>query len=303
MGKKKKDNKDKQAKPESKAKALPERQPVSVRDLLRVGPDFDLSQVDPRHVVAGPEDKELARAEVAALEAEVTGLQERLYAESKGGGKRRLLVVMQGMDTSGKGGAAKAIDRISEPIGLRMASFGAPTKEELRHHYLWRIEKALPPVGSIGIFDRSHYEDVLIVRVRNLVPPDVWGARYDEINAWEKKLSDGGLVLLKCMLHISKEEQQARLLARLMEPDKNWKYNPGDVDERLLWDQYQEAYQAALTQCSTDYAPWYVIPADRKWHRDWLLAHLVAETLREMNPQYPAIDYDVKTEIGRVQAS
>lgn len=279
------------------------RQTPSVRDLLRVGPGFDLGAIDARRVVAGPADKETARAEAAALEAEVTALQERLFAESKGGGKRRLLVVLQGMDTSGKGGAVKAIDRVSEPIGLRMTSFGAPTKEELRHHYLWRIEKALPPVGSIGIFDRSHYEDVLIVRVRNLVPPEVWEGRYDEINAWEKKLADGGLVFLKCMLHISPAEQQERLLARLMEPDKNWKYNPGDVDERQLWDQYQAAYQAALTRCSTDCAPWYVIPADRKWHRDWLLTQLVAETLREMNPQYPPVAYDVQAEMARVRAS
>ncbi|HRO24474.1 MAG TPA: polyphosphate kinase 2 family protein, partial [Promineifilum sp.] len=252
---------------------------------------------------AGPGDKVMARAESLALEPEITALQERLFAESKGGGKRRLLVVLQGMDTSGKGGAVKAIDRVCEPIGLRVAGFGAPTKEELRHHYLWRINKALPPAGSIGIFDRSHYEDVLIVRVRNLVPEDVWSGRYDEINDWEKKLADSGLVFIKCMLHISKAEQQARLLARLEEPDKRWKYNPGDVDERELWDKYQEAYQVALTRCSTDYAPWYVIPADRKWHRDWLLTQLVAETLREMDPQYPAVGYDVETEIGRVQSS
>ena len=296
MGNKKK-TKDKK---QETAAAAP---PASVRDLLRVGPGFDLSQADARRIVAGPVDKVQARAEALALEAEVTELQERLYAESKGGGTRRLLVVLQGMDTSGKGGAAKAIDRVSEPIGLRMASFGPPTREEKRRHYLWRIEKALPPVGSIGIFDRSHYEDVLIVRVRNLVPPEVWGGRYDEINAWEKKLVDGGLVLLKCMLHISREEQQQRLLDRLADPTKHWKYNPGDVDERLLWDQYQEAYQAALTNCSTDYAPWYVIPADRKWHRDWLLSQLVAETLREMNPQYPRTDFDVALETERVRAS
>ena len=277
--------------------------PASIRDLLRVGPGFDLGAVDARRVVAGPGDKETARAEALALEPEVTTLQERLYAESKGGGKRRLLVVLQGMDTSGKGGAVRAIDRVCEPIGLRMTSFGAPTKEELRHHYLWRINKALPPAGSIGIFDRSQYEDVLIVRVRNLVPEDMWSGRYDEINAWEKKLSDGGLVFLKCMLHISRAEQQERLLARLEEPDKRWKYNPGDVDERLLWDSYQAAYQVALTRCSTEYAPWYVIPADRKWHRDWLLTRLIAETLREMDPQYPTIDYDVETEIARVKAS
>ncbi len=276
---------------------------MSVRDLLRVGPKFDLRAVDTRRVVAGPTDKTAARAEAAALEAEVTELQERLYAESKAGGKRRLLIVLQGMDTSGKGGSVKAIDRVMEPIGLRITGFGAPTKEELRHHYLWRIKKALPPPGSVGIFDRSHYEDILIVRVRNLVPPEVWGERYDEINAWEKKLVDGGMTLLKVMLHISKQEQQERLLARLADPLKHWKYNPGDVDERLLWDDYQEAYQAAITRCSTDYAPWYVIPADRKWHRDWLLTHMVAETLREMNPQYPTMEYDVATEVERVRNS
>lgn len=278
-------------------------QNLSVRDLLRVGPDFQLSAVDARRIVAGPADKAEARAAAAALEGEVTEWQERLFAESKGGGQRRLLIVLQGMDTSGKGGAAKAIDRISEPIGLRMRSFGPPTREEKRRHFLWRINRALPPVGSIGIFDRSHYEDVLIVRVRNLVPEDIWSGRYDEINDWEKKLTDGGLVFLKCMLHISKEEQQQRLLDRLADPTKHWKYNPGDVDERQLWDQYQEAYQVALTRCSTDYAPWYVIPADRKWHRDWLLSNLVAETLREMNPQYPPTDFDVEVEKARVENS
>ncbi len=277
--------------------------PPTVRDLLRVGPDFDLKAVDPRRVLAGPNDKVLARAEAAALEGEVTGLQERLFAESKDGGKRRLLIVLQGMDTSGKGGAVKAIDRVCEPIGLRMTNFGAPTKEEKRRHFLWRIDRAMPPAGAIGIFDRSHYEDVLIVRVRNLVPEDVWSGRYDEINAWEQKWSEQGVVFLKCMLHISKEEQQQRLLDRLADPSKHWKYNPGDVDERQLWDQYQAAYQAALTRCSTTFAPWYVIPADRKWHRDWLLTQLVAETLREMNPQYPTMDFDVAAEKARLAAA
>jgi len=276
---------------------------ASVRDLLRVAPDFDLRAADARRIVAGPDDKARARAEALTLEDEVTHLQERLYAEMKGGGRQRLLVVLQGMDTSGKGGAVKAIGRISEPVGLRVAGFGPPTKEELRHHYLWRINKALPPAGSIGVFDRSHYEDVLIVRVRNLVPPDVWGARYDEINAWEKKLSDGGLTILKVMLHISRDEQRQRLLDRLDDPTKYWKYNPGDVDERELWDLYQEAYQAALTKCSTDVAPWFVVPADRKWHRDWLLSHLLVETLREMAPQYPPVDFDVAVEKERVRAS
>ena len=277
--------------------------PPSVRELLRVGPGFDLAAVDARRVVAGPKDKVAALAEVGALEAEVGELQERLYAESRGGGKRRLLVVLQGMDTSGKGGAIKALDRITEPLGTRIAQFGAPTKAELKKHYLWRIEQKLPPPGTIGVFDRSHYEDVLVVRVRNLVPAEAWEKRYDEINAWEKKWADDGIVFLKCMLYISPEEQKERLLARLAEPDKQWKYRPGDVDDRLLWDDFMQAYQVALTRCSTDHAPWYVIPADRKWHRDWLLTHLAAETLREMNPHYPPTEFDVTAETARVMAS
>ena len=276
---------------------------ASVRDLLRVGPEFDLSAVDARRIVAGPKDKVQALAEVGALEGEVGHWQERLYAESRGGGKRRLLILLQGMDTSGKGGAIKAIDRISEPLGLRIAQFGAPTKAELKKHYLWRIEQKLPEPGTIGIFDRSHYEDVLVVRVRNLVPPEEWEKRYDEINAWEKKWADDGIVFLKCMLFISPAEQKERLLARLAEPDKQWKYRPGDVDDRLMWKDFMQAYQVALTRCSTDTAPWYVIPADRKWHRDWLLTQLVAETLREMNPQYPATSFDVAAEKARVMAS
>ena len=276
---------------------------ASVRDLLRVGPGFDLSAIDARRIVAGPKDKVQALAEVGALEVEVGDWQERLYAESRGGGRRRLLILLQGMDTSGKGGAIKAIDRISEPLGLRIAQFGAPTKAELKKHYLWRIEQKLPEPGTIGIFDRSHYEDVLVVRVRNLVPPAEWEKRYDEINAWEKKWADDGVVFLKCMLLISPEEQKERLLARLAEPDKHWKYRPGDVDDRLLWPDFMEAYRVALARCSTDHAPWYVIPADRKWHRAWLLTQLVAETLREMNPQYPTTSFDVAAEQARVMAS
>ena len=277
--------------------------PPSVRDLLRVGPEFDVAAVDARRIVAGPKDKAAALAAVGALEGEVSDLQERLYAESRGGGRRRVLVVLQGMDTSGKGGAIKALDRITEPLGTRIAQFGAPTKAELKKHYLWRIEQKLPPPGTIGVFDRSHYEDVLVVRVRNFVPPEEWEKRYDEINAWEKKWADDGIVFLKCMLFISPEEQKERLLARLAEPDKRWKYRPGDVDDRLLWGDFMQAYQVALTRCSTVYAPWYVIPADRKWHRDWLLTQLVAETLREMDPQYPATTFDVAAETARVLAS
>jgi len=276
---------------------------ASVRDLLRVGPGFKLAELDARRIVAGPADKATAQAAVGALEHEVGEWQERLYAEAKGGGKRRLLVVLQGMDTSGKGGAIKAIDRVSDPLGTRIAQFGAPTKAELKRHFLWRIEQKLPPPGTLGIFDRSHYEDVLVVRVRNLVPAAEWEGRYDEINAWEKKWADDGIIFLKCMLHISPDEQRERLLARLEDPAKHWKYRPGDVDDRMLWGDFQAAYQAALTRCSTEHAPWYVIPADRKWHRDWLLTQMVVESLREMNPQYPPTTFDVKAEMARVRAA
>jgi PPK2 family polyphosphate:nucleotide phosphotransferase len=275
----------------------------SIRDLLRVRPGFKLAEFDTRQIVAGPSDKEQAREEALAFETQVTALQERLFAASKGGSKQRLLIVLQGMDTSGKGGAVKAFDRITEPLGTHITAFGPPTKEELSHHFLWRIEKALPPPGTIGIFDRSHYEDVLIVRVRNLVPPDVWEMRYDEINAWEKEWAENGVVFLKCMLHVSKDEQKQRLLARLADPTKHWKYNPGDVDERRLWDEYQKAYQVMLDRCSTPVAPWFVVPADRKWHRNWLLSNLIAETLTEMDPQYPPTTFDVEVETARLKAS
>jgi PPK2 family polyphosphate:nucleotide phosphotransferase len=293
----KKDKKTKDGRPEPTVVS------TSLREALRVGAGFHLTDVDARQVVVDPTDKVKAQAEIGALEAEVSDLQTRLYAESKAGSKRRLLVVLQGMDTSGKGGAIKALDRITDPLGIRVAQFGPPTKEERRRHYLWRIEQKLPPPGTIGIFDRSQYEDVLIVRVKSLVPRDEWEKRYDEINEWEKKWAAEGIVFLKCMLHISKEEQKQRLLDRLADPAKHWKYNPGDVDERGRWDDYMAAYQDALTRCSTRHAPWYVIPADRKWHRDWLLAHLVAETLREMSPQYPPASFDVAAENARVQAS
>lgn len=280
------------------------RRPASVGDLLRVDPTtFDLAAVDPRAIVAGPTDKATARAEVAALEAEASDLQERLYAASRGGSRSRLVVVAQGMDTAGKGGTAKVLDRLLHPLGFDVVGFGKPTEEELAHHFLWRVERQVPEAGRIRMFDRSHYEDVLIVRVRGLVPPEVWEGRYDEINAWEQRLVDQGVVLLKCMLHISSDEQRNRLAARLDNPAKRWKYNPADVDERQLWPDYMTAYQAALTRCSTPWAPWYVIPADRKWYRDWLIAQLLVETLRRMRPDYPPVPFDVDAERARLAAS
>jgi PPK2 family polyphosphate:nucleotide phosphotransferase len=206
-----------------------------------------------------------------------------------------VLVVLQGMDTSGKGGAVKHVVGQVNPAGVRITGFGAPTKEELEHDFLWRIEKALPQCGAIGVFDRSHYEDVLIVRVHDLVPPQEWEARYDRINAWEAQLADDGVVLLKVMFHISPEYQRERLLKRLGDPTKYWKINPGDIDERQHWNAYQLAYEVALSRCSTEVAPWYVVPADRKWYRNLALSRLLLETLQGMDLQWPdAGDLDLE---------
>jgi PPK2 family polyphosphate:nucleotide phosphotransferase len=273
-----------------------------VRELLRVRPgSFRLADVDPDEVVAGPDDRDEARAAIASLEEEAADLHERLWAAARAGGSRqRLLIVLQGMDTSGKGGAAKAVDRLLDPAGFAVVGFGKPTDEERAHHFLWRHERQLPEPGRVRLWDRSHYEQVLVVRVHRLGP---WEGAYDEIEEWEDALVRDGVTFLKVMLHISREEQAERLLERLADPGKHWKYNPADVDERRLWDDYQEAYEDALTRCSTEAAPWYVVPANHKWHRDWLLAHLLLETLREMGPQYPPGDFDVATEVARVKAS
>ena len=230
-------------------------------------------------------------------------LQEMLYANSKEGDHRSVLLVLQGMDTAGKGGIVKHVVGQANPQGIRYTSFGVPTEEERAHHYLWRIRNALPPAGHIGVFDRSHYEDVLIVRVHNLVPPEVWGARYDEINAFEHELVDNGTTLVKVAMFVSLEEQKKRLAERLSRPDKYWKYNPGDIDERKLWPNYQEAYQAVLDRTSTDYAPWYVVPCDRKWYCRLAVTELLIEALKDLNLSWPPPDFDVEAEKLRVAHS
>ena len=227
-------------------------------------------------------------------------LQEMLYANSKEGDHRSVLLVLQGMDTAGKGGIVKHVVGQANPQGIRYTSFGVPTEEERAHHYLWRIRAALPPAGHIGVFDRSHYEDVLIVRVHNLVPPEVWGARYDEINAFEHELVDNGTTLVKVAMFVSLEEQKKRLAERLSRPDKYWKYNPGDIDERKLWPSYQEAYQAVLDRTSTDDAPWYVVPCDRKWYCRLAVTELLIEALKDLNLSWPPTDFDVEAEKLRV---
>jgi PPK2 family polyphosphate:nucleotide phosphotransferase len=228
-------------------------------------------------------------------------LQEMLFANSKGDGvNRSMLLVLQGMDTAGKGGIVKHVVGAANPQGLRYTAFGVPTEEERKHHYLWRIRRALPPSGTIGVFDRSHYEDVLVVRVHNLVPPEVWSKRYDEINRFEKKLVDDGTTIIKVAMFVSLEEQRKRLTKRLSRPDKYWKYNPKDVDERLLWPKYQEAYQAMLEKTSTDHAPWHVVPCDRKWYSRLAILELLIEALEGLNLDWPPADFDVEAEKKRL---
>ncbi len=278
----------------------------SVADLLRVTPGsgaVDLSAIDPRSTPGTELGKDGATAELEQLGIELADLQERLFAEGRMGGARRLLLVLQGMDTSGKGGAVKAVAQQVNPVGLRVAGFGKPTAQEREHDFLWRIAKAVPAAGLIGVFDRSHYEDVLIVRVHDLVPPSEWQTRYERINDWEAELTGQGVRLLKVMLHLSRDEQKERLLARLDDPTKHWKVNPADIDERAHWPAYQEAYEVALSRCSTEVAPWYVVPADRKWYRNWALSHLLLETLRDMDPRWPAPDLDLAGMRAALQAS
>lgn len=275
-----------------------------LREQLRVpvGP-VDLTQYDPRATPGFSGNKEEGKLALQNLGAEVSDWQERLYAEGRKGGQRRVLLVLQGMDTSGKGGVIRHGAGLMDPQGLRIASFKAPTPAEKRRGFLWRIRQALPGPGIIGIFDRSHYEDVLIARVRDLVTPAVWNRRYQQINDFEAELAANDVTLLKCFLHISPEEQELRLQARLDDPTKHWKYNPGDVDERSLWPAYTEAYQVALERCNSTEAPWFVIPSDRKWYRNWAVTTILLETLKSLDPQWPTADFDVETEKKRLAAS
>ena len=261
-----------------------------------------MADLDPRATPGFVGGKEDAPAAMAALGEELSELQERLFAAGRTDPEAapRLLVVLQGMDTSGKGGVIRHTFGLVDPQGIALTSFKAPTKEELAHHYLWRIRKALPGGGMIGLFDRSHYEDVLVVRVEELVPQEKWEKRYEEINTFEQKLVEDGTRIVKCFLNVSFEKQKERLAERLADPAKYWKYNPGDLDARSKWPQYQEAYQAVLERCNTEAAPWYAVPADRKWYRNWAIATLLRETLEQMDPQWPAADFDVDEQRRRL---
>ncbi len=245
-----------------------------------------------------------SKSDAPALMAErnerFAGLQEMLYANSRSGDHRSVLLVLQGMDTAGKGGIVKHVVGASNPQGIQYKSFGKPTPEELSHHYLWRINKALPAAGHIGVFDRSHYEDVLIVRVHDLVAPNVWGARYDEINAFEQDLVDAGTTIVKVAMFVSLAEQKKRLAERLDRPDKYWKYNPADIDERLKWPLYQEAYQAMLDKTSTAHAPWYIVPCNRKWYSRLAVLELMIEALKSLDLKWPPANFDVDAEKKRL---
>lgn len=232
-------------------------------------------------------DREAAEAATKENAKAIDALQDALWAE----GERALLVVLQGIDTSGKDGTVRAVFNRCGPLGVNVTPFGRPSEEELAHDFLWRIHMAAPKKGVIGVFNRSHYEDVLVVKVRGLAPADVVEARYAQISAFEKHLHDTGTRVLKFMLNISKDEQKQRLQARLDDPEKNWKFNASDLDDRKLWDEYAKAYENALDRCSTDYAPWRVVPADRKWQRNAIVAAVVRKTLEDMAPVYPKPDW------------
>ncbi len=233
----------------------------------------------------------------------LAALQRKLYANGRSGDSRSILLILQGMDTAGKGGMIRHVIGMVDPQGVDLASFGVPTKEEMQHHYLWRIRKELPKGGQIGVFDRSHYEEVLVVAVHDLVPRQVWEHRFDEINAFEKELTEEDTLIIKVALFVSPEEQRARLQERLDRPDKHWKYNPGDVTERGFLPQYQTAYQRVIDRTNTDYAPWYVIAADKKWYSRIAVTELLIDALEKLELEWPAASFDIEVEQKRLADS
>ena len=244
------------------------------------------------------------RAAAAQIQAErnerFAGLQEMLYANCKSGDNRSLLLVLHGMDTAGKGSIVKNVVGGSNPMGIRYTGFGPPTEDERAHHFLWRINNALPPAGHIGVFDRSHYEDVLVVRVHELVTREGWEGRYDEINTFERELVESGTTVVKVAMFVSLDEQKKRLAERLERPDRYWKDNPRDLDERKLWPAYQDAYQAVLDRTSTDHAPWFVVPCDKKLYSQLAVTELLIEALKGMKLTWPPAAFDVEAEQAKL---
>jgi PPK2 family polyphosphate:nucleotide phosphotransferase len=281
--------------------ALPKNLPSS--DLLRVGPDVVLASIDPGSSPGFLGDKKAGQAALAAGADEFADLQEQLFAAGKFGAGRSVLLVLQAMDTAGKGGIVKHVVGSVDPQGVHIRSFKAPTDEEKKHDFLWRVKPELPEAGQIGVFDRSHYEAVLIHRVRALSTPEEVEERYDIINTFEAEVAATGTAIVKVMLHISADEQKARLMARLEDPAKHWKYNPGDIDEREFWPQYMEAYEIAMRRTTTVIAPWHVVPADHKWYARLAVQQLMLEALRGLKLEWPKADYDVETEKRRLTES
>lgn len=253
------------------------------RYLVEPGEKASLSGRDPGETGDFEGGKEKGLQAIATLNQEMQELQELLYAE----GRHKVLVVLQAMDTGGKDGTIRRVFDGVNPQGVKVASFKVPTAEEMAHDFLWRAHKVVPAKGEIVIFNRSHYEDVLVVRVHDLVPQEVWSKRYEQINDFEKMLAQTGTTILKFFLHISKDEQKERLQARLDDPKKHWKFSLGDLEERKLWGDYQKAYEDALTKTSTKHAPWYVVPSDRKWYRDLVISTILVDTLKGLSMKFP----------------
>ena len=270
---------------------------------LRVGPGFRLEDVDPDSKPGTNANKAEGLAELASSAQELRELQEKLFAQSREGAPQRLLVVLQAMDAAGKGGVVNHVFGQLEPYGLELTAFKAPSEEERAHDFLWRIEPRVPGPGVIGLFDRSHYEDVLIQRVRGFAPPEEIERRYGAIAEFEKRIADEGVHIIKIMLHVSPEEQASRLLDRLDTPEKHWKYNPGDVDERLHWKSYMEAFQIAIERTNAEHAPWFVVPANAKWYARAAVQRIVISELQRIAPAWPAVKVDVAAERERVQQS
>ena len=271
---------------------------MSVREALRVQPGtVNLAGYDSAGTPLAPGKKAKTEKETVLGGPELASWQERLWAE----GTRSVLLVLQGIDTAGKGGVVNHVVGMLGPAAVKVTAFKKPTPEEAAHHFLWRIRRALPGPGVVGVFDRSHYEDVLVVRVHEMVPEAEWRHRYDEINAFEDELTPRGTTLIKCFLHISYAEQRERLLARLDDPTKHWKFDEADIDERAYWADYQAAYTGMLQNCSTERAPWYIVPSDHKWYRNWAVGEILHETFTDLDPRYPQTDLDVSRLRKRLQ--
>ena len=256
--------------------------------LVKPGRPVTLAKIDAGNT-CGREKSDAVEKQLAKNTTRLSELQLRLFAESR----QALLIILQGMDASGKDGTVRHVMSGLNPASCRVTSFKVPSVEEARHDYLWRVHHVVPACGEIGLFNRSHYEDVLVVRVQQLVSKEIWQRRYDQINDFEQMLTENGVTILKFFLHIDKAEQRARLRARLVDPTKNWKFDRSDLDVRRQWDAYQRAYEAVLSRCSTKHAPWFIVPANKKWFRNLAVSEIVRDTLEKLHPQFPPPLYDL----------